>query len=154
MSEKVLVPILKRSGHIYKYGFSDLNGVILIDPVYDEVSPFKEGLAFVRVKDKWGCINENGQSVIPNTFDSVWKQFEDGLAVVEKNGYWGANNQNNHVVIPFLYSRPFTFEEGVAWATNKDSKAGLISRSNDVVVDFQFTDVIRSSMDRGTGRMI
>ncbi|MBD0851109.1 WG repeat-containing protein [Maribacter arenosus] len=47
------------------------------NPVYDEIAPFNEGLAAVRVGNQWGFINENAQMVIDFRDDLVWNQDAD-----------------------------------------------------------------------------
>jgi hypothetical protein len=43
----------------------------------DEVTPFSEGLAAVRVGNQWGFINEAGDLVIDFRDDLVWNKFAD-----------------------------------------------------------------------------
>ena len=43
----------------------------------DEVAPFSEGLAAVRVGNQWGFVNENGELVIDFRDDLVWNKFAD-----------------------------------------------------------------------------
>jgi len=45
--------------------------------VYDEVAPFSEGLAAVRVGNQWGFINEDAKLVIDFRDDLVWNQDAD-----------------------------------------------------------------------------
>ena len=43
-----------------KWGFIDETGQIVIEPVYEGVAPFSEGLAAVRLDGKFGYINKAG----------------------------------------------------------------------------------------------
>jgi hypothetical protein len=45
--------------------------------VYDEIAPFNEGLAAVRVGNQWGFIDENAKLVIDFRDDLVWTQNAD-----------------------------------------------------------------------------
>jgi len=45
--------------------------------VYDEVAPFSEGLAAVRIENQWGFINEDAQLVIDFRDDLVWNKEAD-----------------------------------------------------------------------------
>lgn len=45
--------------------------------VYDEIAPFNEGLAAVRVGNQWGFIDENAKLVIDFRGDLVWNQNAD-----------------------------------------------------------------------------
>ena len=47
-----------------KYGFIDKNGKVVIEPQFDNVSAFSEGLAKVEKDGKWGFIHKSGKVVI------------------------------------------------------------------------------------------
>ena len=51
-----------------RWGFVDDEGVIMITYSFDEVRPFSEQLAGVRIDDKWGFVNLGGELVIPFLF--------------------------------------------------------------------------------------
>ncbi len=68
-----------------KWGFMDATGAISIDPVYDDVGPFREGLAAVNKNGKWGFINKDGDMVIEPIYKSAWA-FHEGYARVEQFG--------------------------------------------------------------------
>jgi hypothetical protein len=53
----------------------------ILSPKYDEIEKFSEGMAAVRILDKWGYIDENGNEVIPVQYESAF-QFSDDLASV------------------------------------------------------------------------
>ncbi len=51
-----------------KWGFVDDNDVTMITYSFDEVRPFSEGLAGVRIGEEWGFVNLGGELVIPFRF--------------------------------------------------------------------------------------
>ena len=53
-----------------KWGFVDDNNVVMITYSFDEVRPFAEGLAGVRLENNWGFLNLGGEVVIPFDFDN------------------------------------------------------------------------------------
>ncbi len=57
----------------------------VIKPQFDWASNFSEGLASVRIDDKWGSIDKSGEIVIRPQFDSAL-EFSEGLASVSING--------------------------------------------------------------------
>ncbi|MDO5769410.1 MAG: WG repeat-containing protein [Psychrobacter sp.] len=76
-----------------RWGFVDDKKVTMITYSFDEVMPFSEGLAGVRVANNWGFVNLGGELVIPFRFSDKG---------VDKDGrYRGA--------------KPFTFKNGKAW---------------------------------------
>jgi hypothetical protein len=52
-----------------KWGFVDDKDVTMITYSFDDVRPFSESLAGVRVDDKWGFVNLGGELTIPFRFD-------------------------------------------------------------------------------------
>ena len=68
--------------HLFtKCGFVDQNGNIAIDAQFDEAKQFSEGLAAVKIDNKWGYIDRQGNTVIEPKFDKA-SSFNKGLAVV------------------------------------------------------------------------
>lgn len=51
-----------------KWGFIDVNGNIVLQPVYQEAKSFSNGLASVCKEDKWGFICSDGAEVIEPQF--------------------------------------------------------------------------------------
>ena len=51
-----------------KWGFVNERKAVVITYTFDEVRPFSEGLAGVRVGDKWGFIDSAGEMIIPLRF--------------------------------------------------------------------------------------
>jgi hypothetical protein len=49
---------------------------------------FAEGLAAVRLRDKWGYINSTGKLVVPLEFDEA-EPFTEGLAVIRVGSKYG-----------------------------------------------------------------
>jgi hypothetical protein len=82
-----------------KFGFFDMKGNRIIEPLFDFAKPFSEGLSEVckgcslQFKGeyssfeggKWGYIDKQGNIVIDYQFDST-NPFENGKALIEKSG--------------------------------------------------------------------
>ncbi|MGO2386115.1 MAG: WG repeat-containing protein [Psychrobacter sp.] len=79
-----------------KWGFVDDNDVIMITYSFDEVRPFSEGYAGVRIGEEWGFINLGGELVIPFRFANS--------GVNTKDSYQGKPS--------------FVFTDGKAWIGN------------------------------------
>ena len=79
---------------IYKYGYMNKEGKVVIQPKYDKVTDFSEGLAAVRlgenrIEGRWGFIDKQGNVIIDFKFFDV-KPFKNGLAWVyeaDESGY-------------------------------------------------------------------
>lgn len=82
-----------------RWGFVDDNNVTMITYSFDEVRPFSEGLAGVRIDNEWGFVNLGGELVIPFRFDksgvSVGDSYKDQPAFVFTRGKaWIGNLKN------------------------------------------------------------
>lgn len=67
-----------------KYGF-EVDGTIIIPPIYAEVFPFKDGLAKVIRRQRYGFVDYFGNEVIPCIYDYSY-DFNDSYCVVGKSG--------------------------------------------------------------------
>ena len=112
-----------------KWGFYDGMKTV-IEPAYDEVFCFRDGLASVELDEKCGYINDKGEVVIPLEYETAMS-FSEGLAAVTKRDKFGYINKENTVVIPFEYDAATAFENGEA-KVKKDGKWGTISTDGTV----------------------
>lgn len=67
-----------------KYGYINSSGTIVINPEYDEVGPFRNGLAVVLKDSKFGVINKKNELVVDFKYDEI-VDFQDGRAIVSLN---------------------------------------------------------------------
>ena len=85
-----------------KWGAYDKKGNLVIEPQFDGLWHFYEGVANFRSKEKYGFVDKNGEIVIDPRFDYA-SQFSNGLAYVELEGKAGFIDKNGIVVIPIVY---------------------------------------------------
>ena len=76
-----------RSG---KWGFVDLSGNWIMDPIYDDARSFCNGFAAVCIESKWGYIDEKGDLVVECIFDDAKDFTEDKKSLVNQNGIWNS----------------------------------------------------------------
>ncbi|GAA0319044.1 WG repeat-containing protein [Psychrobacter aestuarii] len=87
------------------WGFVDDDGMIMITYSFDEVRPFSEGLAAVRIENTWGFLNLGGDVVIPFDYENDMRlsqaQTDAPPAWVFKNGVaWvGMSQQGERMCI-------------------------------------------------------
>lgn len=131
-----------------KWGFSDVNKKLVIEPKYDSAEPFSDGLARVEVKGRIGFIDKKGNEVIPVQYRVPinFGFFSDGLAEVALEGNYGYIDRNGTVVIPFKYLRALPFSEGLAGVCISQSfKCGYINKSGIEVTPQKYTETAKFS---------
>lgn len=66
-----------------KWGCVDIEGSILIPPIYEEINGFHNGISETKLHGKWGVINTFGEIVIPFKYKYFYARFnDDGICIV------------------------------------------------------------------------
>jgi hypothetical protein len=71
-----------------KWGFIDKTGKWAIQPQFENVGHFSEGLASALQNGKWGFIDKAGKWIIQPQIESKWRvyEFQDGMAEISLSG--------------------------------------------------------------------
>ncbi|MFN8394265.1 MAG: WG repeat-containing protein [Bacteroidia bacterium] len=96
------------------YGFMDGKGEIRIEPQFQEVGRYREGLVKFKEAGKWGFANLAGEVVIPAQYGMVG-DFHDGRARVRNNRAWGFIDTLGSAITPQKYLRAGDYHDGRAW---------------------------------------
>jgi hypothetical protein len=120
----------------FSAGFLDYNGNEIIPFKYIDVQWFNEGLAGVKLNDKWGVINKKGDLVIPFYYDEIGI-FSNGLAPVKIKNKWGFINKFGHVVVDTIYDEVVMFNKGLA-RVQLNNKIGYIDINGELVIDLKY----------------
>ncbi|EAK0978971.1 WG repeat-containing protein [Campylobacter lari] len=113
-----------------KWGFIDKNGEIIINPIFDNVSNFKENLASVKINGKWGFINESGKFITEPIFNYAWN-FKENFASIRLKEKWGFINKNGNIAIKPIFDYTLDFNENLAGA-KLNGKWGFIDKSGKI----------------------
>ncbi len=79
--ETILVPFEKNS----KWGYVNFEDSLIVDAVFEEAYPTYGSRGRIKLKGKYGFINENGHIVIKPKFDTA-KDFRHGITEVSRKG--------------------------------------------------------------------
>lgn len=113
------------------YGYINKAGKVVVEPKFEYAQLFSEGLAFVRVGGRYGCIDESGNIVIaPFLSERTPWPFSNGLAWVYIDGKYGLMNKEGKIVIQPQYSYVSTFQDGFAVAKIEDRSLILDREGN------------------------
>lgn len=129
-----------------KYGLKDqATAAIILQPKYDYINEFEDGIARVRLGDiinhpaMYGFINTKGQEIIPVQYSSAGG-FDEGLCPVQKNKKNGFIDKTGKTIIPFMYEYSGSgFHDGIA-AVKLNGKMGYIDKNNKTVLPFVYED--------------
>lgn len=144
------------------FGFIDKKGAFVIQPVFDQVDSFHEGLAavargkYVNRRDgppgsvristkfpgpefqaKWGFVDRFGKQVIALEFDSA-KNFSEGLAPVQTGRKWGFIDRNGKYAIRPGFDSASPFSNGLALVSSGD-KFGFIDHHGAQVIEPKYS---------------
>lgn len=148
-----------------KWGFIDKTGTMVVNPIYEDVGYFSEGLAPVakKVEGKeevlWGYIDANGGVKIDFQFmpdttmfdDDGAREFSEGKAFASSNGKeWGCIDvEGKYQINPqfeglfeFPWKNQFKFNNGLA-VISQGGNYGYIDHEGKYAVNPQFIDARR-----------
>ena len=137
-TEQLLIPFRKKD----KWGFCNTKKQIVIEPQYDIVEPFSDGLAVVVLFGldwKWGFIDKSGKQVIPLKYGMV-EPFSEGLAKVFLDWSFGYIDETGEEVTPLKYDMVYLFSEGLA-IVQLDGKYGFIDKTGEEVTPLKYDGV-------------
>lgn len=134
-----LAPVVKENQNIE---YIDKTGktIISLDASIEAAEPFAEGLALVKVGNKWNYIDKTGKITFDTPFEFA-KSFSNGYALFHqkvgnefKSGYI---DKTGKVVITPQFSFSSSFYENMAMVRIND-KLGFINKSGKIVISPQF----------------
>lgn len=122
----------------------DRTNIVQIPPGYEEVRPFRNGLAAVRQNGGWGAVDHAGEVVVPTRYHGLGTPLadgrhldgftEEGLAVVELAGRRGVVDRNGRVRVapayPTLVIHPVAF-----LVATEAGRWGALDRHGDPLID-------------------
>ena len=122
----------------------DRMNIVRIPPGYEEVRPFRNGLAAVRQNGGWGAVDLSGEVVVPTRYHGLGTPLADGrkvdgftadgLAVVELAGRRGVVDRAGRVVVTPAY--PTVVVHPVAFLIATESgRWGALDRRGDLLID-------------------
>lgn len=123
-----------------KYSAINYNFQEITDFLYDEISLFNEGIASVRIGEKWGAINSLGQIIVPIEFNKIsYSQnnlIKVGLGDFENNyfiGKFGIFNSKGVKITKIIYDVLYILDNGFI-KFRKSKKYGILNNEGKVVV--------------------
>jgi WD40 repeat protein len=127
-----------RAGH-FDCAYGSINGG---EAGFDEVRPFSDGLAAVRLGQGWGFAGQYDNAFeIGGDWQSA-REFSEGLAPVKQGGLWGYVDLQGKFVIPPQFDQAYSFSDGLA-GVEVGGKRGFILADGSFAAEPQFDDFWR-----------
>jgi hypothetical protein len=120
------------------YGFMDREGSVKIEPQFEQLGFYFEGLATAVKGDKYGYVDKLGNVVLPFRFESA-SDFEAGRAIVQENGFYGVIDRIGNYILKPVYTDIQGLSSGL-FLVGKDSLYGYVDKDGKVKIPIQFTD--------------
>lgn len=156
---------------VKKYGYIDDTGTFVIEPKYNAVSDFSEGLALVTDENETKYINTNEEVIFTNT-ENIYlsSSFVNGAAVINQydntTSKYGYIDTSGNIILEPIYDRADDFnEDGTAFVIvngkyEKINKTGDILDSTKInsrysnILDFKDGYIIYEDPDTQTAGVI
>lgn len=128
-----------------KFGFTN-DEEWVIQPMYDEVMEFYDySYAFVKVKGKWGLIDQQGKTVLPFEYSKVLEEEylfgdEENRTIIKNGKYGIVNRALGKMLVECIYEKPFGFTDGIfpllgnLSVVYRNNKAGLLNEKGVEIV--------------------
>lgn len=141
-----------------KKGLIDINGKIITEAIYDDISPVenKEGFIYVTKDNKIGILNIKGQEVVEIKYSNITidtyeeeetKYFKTGYIVSnieDNNTMYGYVNYKGKEIIETKYSKieriTEIYDNNIYLVCFDDNKVGLIKNTS-IVIDFEYEKI-------------
>lgn len=117
---------------IFRFGYMDRSGRLVIPCSFFDADDFNKGVARVKQKNKFGLINPQGKFIAKPVYDYIYP-FAGDIARVEKGGLTGFINREGKVLIKPKYKFATDFGDGLA-AVLVGDKIGFIDTKGKMVI--------------------
>lgn len=122
-------------------GYIDTNGRMVIEPMYDDCTPYFNGFSSVKKNARWGLINRSGRLVIDCLYDCPLG-YSEGLVVVCENKRWSFVDTFGRKVMkmPDSIIECGSFSHGTA-CVSSGKKFGLINTAGKITLPIAYEDL-------------
>jgi len=132
-SEQYLYLAVDKNG---KFIFINDSGKIILNAPFDDVAPFSENYAGIKIGNKWGFINRKGKIIINPQFDLVLPFTQQrALVIIDKK--MGFIDLEGKFIINPQFDDAASFSEGLA-AVKTNNKWGFIDLEGNYAINPQF----------------
>ena len=127
--------IAQYKGFNGKWGYVNINGEKITEPIYTNCEKFQDGLARVN-ENKF--INSRGEELKTQFIIQEARDYVEEYVAVLVKGKWGMMNKTGELVIPAIYNTITDFNDGFAGAYNKNGFFVLDKEGKEKKINYAF----------------
>ena len=126
-----------------QYGFVDSIGNVIKHHTLQDASDFRNGVAWVKEKDKWGCIDRNGFYFVQPQYDQIWFLHDNKMGysqnrclLVRKNKHYGlVDVKTGDPILPVKYDIAYGECASFICLAMLNDKYGWKNGRNPILID-------------------
>ncbi|WP_282039332.1 WG repeat-containing protein [Saccharicrinis aurantiacus] len=115
-----------------KYGIINIEGKVLIEPLYDDVVILNENYFKVKVANLWGVIDISNNIIVPIEFKDVYENIEYNRINANKDKDCSIYDLDGNHINTFKNSSLFLFEDDFI-IVNKDGKHFICTKDGNAI---------------------
>ena len=119
-----------------KWAFYDKKGNQITDFIYDNVKPFYNGIAPVKVNEGIRFIDKGGKYISEEVYDKVTGSVENNWIIVERDGLFGCLDEKGNITLEMVYDNISLFKYGKS-RVEKNSQVGIIDIKGEWIIPLQ-----------------
>lgn len=123
-----------------RYGYMDLKGRIVVEPIYQYAFPFRSNIALVETLTQERAFIDTKGNLLFNRFFSDAYSFSEGIACVKINNHFSFINEQGNEVLSVKMDSVTNFTEEKA-PILRGGKWGFINRSGEIIIPCEYDDV-------------
>ncbi len=124
-----------------KWEYINIKAETKIPAMFDAADDFKDGLAVVRMNNKYGAINKAGDFVVQPIYEEdLWNMGEGLIGFYDKNEKAGIINQNGDVKVPAMYEDLGNLSDDMIWFEGKN-KCGYLDKNGNIAIPEMYYSV-------------
>lgn len=131
-----------------QYGIITRSGKTLVglENNFQELHPMSEGYLGVKINNKFGFVDMNGDLRVANRYEGVGS-YNNGMAPIKLNGKWGYIDKIERLKVQPYYDKASDFSDGMA-IVMQNGQYGLVNRKGGQELDIVYDSLLKTPSKR------
>lgn len=150
---RAIIECYKKNNFSHGAGVINTKGEMVVEPKFDKAYAFSEGLAAIKIKEKWGYMDKDGHIIIEPQFEEAGI-FSEGIARIGIDSHYGYINKEGRIIIEPRFNLATEFKNGIAkvgigkysyiatkFREGFVGKYGYINTTGEFVIDMNYSEL-------------